>query len=151
MQQIDVSAHTTAPADAVYRLLADGSTWPTCSPIESFTLQDPGDSQPEGLGALRTFHTGRITSRERVVERVPGRRLSYIQLAGLPLRGYRANVDLEPAAGGGTDIHWRSSFTAKVPGTGWLYRRALSRFIQRCVDGLAAYAVDPAAHKSTMD
>ena len=37
-------------------------------------------------------------------------------------------------------IHWRSQFTAKVPGTGWIYRWALGKFIQRCVDGLAAHA-----------
>jgi hypothetical protein len=158
MQLIDVSSHSAASADAVYHLLADGSTWPTWSPIDSFTLDDPGqladsgDSQPEGLDAIRIFRTGRSTSRERVVERVPGRRLSYVLLAGLPLRGYRADVDLTPASGGGTDITWQSSFTAKVPGTGWLYRQALRRFIQRCADGLAAYAAAPAAApRSTTD
>jgi hypothetical protein len=34
---------------------------------------------------------------------------------------------------------------AKVPGTGWLYRRTLERFIQRCADGLAAQAASLAA------
>jgi hypothetical protein len=63
----------------------------------------------------------------------------YELLAGLPLRGYRADIDLTPADGG-TVIHWRSRFTAKVPGTGWLYRWALGRFIQRCADGLATHA-----------
>ncbi len=48
-------------------------------------------------------------------------------------------MDLTPN-GTGTDIRWRSSFTAKIPGTGWLYRRQLGRFIQRMVDGLAARA-----------
>lgn len=36
-----------------------------------------------------------------------------------------------------------SSFRPKVPGTGWLYRRVLSRFIERCARGLAAYATAP--------
>jgi hypothetical protein len=39
-----------------------------------------------------------------------------------------------------TRIRVRSRFTAKVPGTGWIYRRALTRFIQRCADGLGAHA-----------
>ena len=48
-------------------------------------------------------------------------------------------MDLTPTEGG-TVIHWRSRFTAKVPGTGPLYRWALGRFVQRCADGLAAHA-----------
>jgi hypothetical protein len=139
VQRIDVAAHSSAPPDTVYALLADGATWPVWSPIGSFALEEPGPTGPESVGAVRLFRTGRTRSRERLVELVPGRRLSYVLLSGLPLRGYRADVDLEPS-GTGTDIHWRSSFRAKVPGTGWLYRVILGRFIQRMADGLAVHA-----------
>ncbi len=37
-------------------------------------------------------------------------------------------------------IQWHSSFDPKVPGTGWLYRHQLRRFIKRLVDGLARRA-----------
>jgi hypothetical protein len=65
------------------------------------------------------------------------------------MRGYRADVDLEPKDGG-TAIRWHSTFTAKWPGTGGLLRRGLGRFIQQCVDGLAAHAaqVDDASERS---
>jgi Polyketide cyclase / dehydrase and lipid transport len=154
MQTIDVRAQSRADADTLYALLTDGASWPAWSPIGSFELERPGDSAREGLGAIRVFRTGRTNSRERLVELVPGKRLSYALLSGLPLRGYRADVDLTPK-GAGTEIRWHSTFTAKVPGTGWLYRLALGRFIQRCANGLAARgdaitsaAVhgDPAAH-----
>lgn len=138
MQTIDVTAHSRTGADTLYALLADGATWPTWSPIGSFELERPGETEREGLGAIRVFRTGRVASRERLVELVPGRRLSYVLLSGLPLRGYRADVDLTPD-GAGTTIRWRSTFSAKVLGTGWLYRLILGRFIQRCADGLAAY------------
>jgi hypothetical protein len=39
---------------------------------------------------------------------------------------------------GGTSINWHSTFRPKVPGTGWIYRRALGAFIGRTVTGLAA-------------
>jgi hypothetical protein len=139
MLKIDVTAHSSADAATLYALITNGASWPTWSPIDSFTLERAGTSTPEGVGAIRAFRTGRITSREQIAELVSGQRLSYVLLSGLPLRGYRASVDLTPTSSG-TDIHWRSSFAAKVPGTGWLYRRILSRFIQRCADGLAAYA-----------
>jgi hypothetical protein len=147
VQRIDRSARSSADATTVYSLLVDGRTWPTWSPLRSFELEAEAPGGGEGLGAIRVFRTGRTVSREEVVELVPGRRFSYALLSGLPLRNYRADVDLTPVDGG-TVIHWRSSFTPKVPGTGWIYRRALGTFIQRCVDGLAAHATTLAGQGS---
>jgi Polyketide cyclase / dehydrase and lipid transport len=139
-QQISVRARTSASPAAVYELLADGTTWPTWSPLGSFELERPGPESGESVGAIRVFRTGRVTSRERVAELVPGRRFSYELLSGLPIRDYRADVDLEPAAEGGTEIHWHSSFLPKLPGTGWLIRRRFTSFIEQCADGVAAHA-----------
>jgi len=138
-QEIDERAWSAASPETVYALLADGATWPTWSGIDSFELRSPGDTGGESLNAVRVFRTGRTTSVERLVELEPGRRLSYVLLSGLPLRDYRADVDLL-AADGGTLIRWRSTFSAKRPGTGWLYRRVLARFIRKCVEGLAEQA-----------
>jgi hypothetical protein len=140
-QVIDRSVTTDANPSAVYALLADGSTWPEWSPIGSFVLVEPGDGAPEGLGAVRLFTTGRHASRERVVVREPGEAFAYVLEAGLALRDYRAVVTLTPTPDGGTDINWRSTFRAKVLGTGWLYRRQLGEFIGETVAGLASAAV----------
>jgi hypothetical protein len=138
-QVIERTATTTAAPSAAYALLADGSTWPEWSPLGSFSLIEPGDGTPEGIGAVRLFTTGRIKSRERVVERRPGEVFSYVLEAGLPLRDYRAVITLTPT-GSGTTINWRSTFRAKIPGSGWIYRRQLGTFIGNTVDGLAAAA-----------
>jgi hypothetical protein len=140
LQVIDKMATTTGDPDTVYDLLADGSTWPTWSPLGSFELLAPGDGTPEGLGAVRLFTTGRHKSRERVVERRPGRSFAYVLEAGLALRDYKAVITLVPNADRGTTVNWRSTFTAKVPGTGGMYRRQLGAFIEQCVQGLAAAA-----------
>ncbi|TDE11509.1 SRPBCC family protein [Jiangella asiatica] len=147
MQRIDVSTTTTAPAAAVYALLRDGASWPDWSPIGSFELESPGGDGGESVGAVRVFRTGRITSRERIVELVPERRLSYVLLSGLAIKDYRADIDLTEGPGG-TTVRWSSSFRAKVPGTGWLYRRTLSDFIRKCVDGVAAKAAASAEPRS---
>ncbi len=136
---IERTAASTADPPAVYALLADGSTWPDWSPLGTFALIEPGDGSPEGVGAVRLFVTGRHKSRERVVHRRPGEAFAYVLEEGLPLRDYRADVTLTPADPG-TLIRWRSTFRAKVPGTGWLYRRELGKFIGRTVDGLARAA-----------
>jgi hypothetical protein len=136
-QVIEETVTTTADPGSVYDLLADGSTWPEWSPIDAFELIAPGEGTPEGLGAIRLFTTGRHKSRERVVTCRPGVAFAYELEKGLPLRDYRAVITLTPEAGGGTSITWRSTFRAKVPGTGGIYRRELGKFIKQMVKGLA--------------
>ena len=133
-QVIDHTATTRADPLTVYALLADGSTWPEWSPIGAFELLDPGDGSPEGLGAVRLFTTGRHRSRERVVACRPPESFSYVLEAGLAVRDYRAVVTLTPVDGG-TSINWRSTFRAKVPGTGPLYRRQLGALHQKHARG----------------
>ncbi len=138
-RHIDVTKQSQAAPNAVFGLLADGATWPNWSPIESFELEREGDPPPEGVGAVRIFRRGRTTGRDQIVEVVPDCRFAYLSLSGLPVRDYRAQIELEPAAGG-TTIRWQASFSPKVPGTGWLLERGLRRFLCECAAGLAAHA-----------
>jgi hypothetical protein len=140
MQVVEHELTTTGSPAAVYALLSDGSTWPEWSPIGSFELEKPGVGTLEGIGAVRIFTTGRIRSRERVMAAQPNELFSYTLISGLAVRDYRAVVTLRPSDSGGTVIHWRSTFKAKIPGTGWIYQRQLSAFIGRTVNGLALWA-----------
>jgi len=80
-----------------------------------------------------------VIDRTAVSGAVPGEVFSYVLESGLAIRDYKAVVTLTPAEGG-TAIRWRSTFRAKVPGTGGLYRRQLGTFIGRTLEGLAAAA-----------
>jgi hypothetical protein len=139
---------TKAPPAAVFALLVNGSTWPEWSPIGSFELVEKGNGDPEGVGAVRIFRTGRVSSKERLTIVRPNEIFSYELISGLAIRDYAAIVRLQPS-GEGTTINWRSTFRAKVPGTGWLYRRQLGRFIGLAVNGLAA-AAESAAVAGTL-
>ena len=139
-QHIDIGSTIEAPPEQIYRLLDDSSSWLRWTPIESFELLEP--ARDDGLGEVRRFRTGRVTVTERIVERIPDRRLSYVLLGGLAVTGYRADVDLEPS-GAGTALRWHTTFRAKVPGMGWVYRRALLSATQRFVDGLREEAETP--------
>ncbi len=138
-QHVAIEVHTCATVSAVYALLRDGASWPGWTSIESFQLERAGEREPEGVGAIRIFRKGRVTGRDQVAELVPDRRFSYRHLSGLPVRDYRADVDLEPTEGG-TRIRWHVSFTSTVPGTGWLWRWGIGRFVRQSARGLAAYA-----------
>jgi hypothetical protein len=138
--QVIVDEVTTkgSPA-AVFELLRDGSTWPEWSPIESFELVEAGDGETEGVGAVRIFRTGRIKSRERVITVQPNKEFGYMLVSGLAIRDYQAVVTVRPE-GAGAAIQWRSTFRAKLPGTGWIYRRQLAGFVGQVLNGLSVRA-----------
>ena len=138
-RHIEVTAHSDAAPDAVFAFLADGTTWPRWSPIESFELEREGDPAPEGPGAIRVFRRGRTVGRDQLVDVAPAERFVYASLSGLPVRDYLAEVELT-AVVGGTDVKWQATFFPKVPGTGWLLERGLRRFLRDCAAGLAAHA-----------
>lgn len=136
-QDIDICKTTPAAPSAVWSLLDDSASWPSWTPIESHLPVKPQNA--DGLGEERKFKTGRVTVHERIVERELDRRLTYTLLDGLAVRNYRAEIDLEPTSEG-TRIRWHTTFTPKVPGMGWAYRRALEKATRQFVDGLAAKA-----------
>jgi hypothetical protein len=142
VKDIDVTARSQAGADAVYDLLRSGATWPTWSGLGSFEVERHDAEGGEGVGAIRVFRTWPFTTREEIVEAVPGRRLSYVLLSGMALDNYRADVDLTPVEGG-TLIRWHSTFTAKRPWMGGFYRWFLGGFIKACAVGLAEAAARP--------
>ena len=136
----EAQATTLAGAPAVYRLLADGASWPSWTPIGRFELEAEGAEGRESAGAIRVFISGPVRSREQLVELKESELLRYTVLSGPPMRNHSARVDLSPTEGGGTRIVWHESFEPKWPGTGPLLRWFLARFVQRCADGLAAAA-----------
>ncbi len=104
------------------------------------SLLRPGQPDPDGVGALRRFSVGPVGgSREEVVAWEPPHHLGYIALRGLPVRHYRADVDLHED-GGGTVVTWRGSFDEIVPGTGPALRVLLARMTRGFAVRVCRYA-----------
>jgi hypothetical protein len=136
---IEREADSRADPATVFALLSDALTWPTWSPLGAAEIEVSSPAGPGGVGEVRRFDTGRYSSHEEVVVADAPDHFAYALLAGLPLRDYRADIRITPVADG-CHISWRSTFGAKVPGTGWIFRRRLGAFIGDVVDGLAARA-----------
>ena len=143
-KEIDVRRVIPAPPAAVFATLLDRSRWSAWSGHDAFELVRPGTTGPYDVGSVGLLRSGRRrVMREEIVEVVPDRRIGYALLAGLPLRGYRADFDLTPTTEG-TEVCWHSSFDAPA-GFGWIYVAALRRFTRRLLDGLARQVRDGAA------
>ena len=146
-QRINVTDTSLAPPDRVFALLIDTAGWPDWAPMTSGTLEQPAPGpEPEGVGAIRRFTTGRTVSVERVVAFERDRAFTYELVSGLPLRDYRADVTLTPTRDGGTEVTWHSEFRPRWVGTGWAYRFGLGRFIRDLTGRLCREA-----ERSTVD
>ena len=130
---------TSAAPEAIWSLVADVSTWTTWAPFETATLEREGRADVNGVGAVRRFKRGRFTTVEEVTEFIPSRRLAYRLLRGLPLRDYRATIDIRPEDGQ-THITWSSTFSSRIPGMGGAFRRGMSKIYAEYASGLARAA-----------
>jgi uncharacterized protein YndB with AHSA1/START domain len=141
---IVATARSTGSRHDVFRLLADSSTWPRWTPFTEVNVIEQAPGGGEGVGAVKRTRFRGMTGQERIVSLTPDRQLSYTYIKGVLgpyIRDYVAVVDLDDAGdGGGTSIRWHSTFSARFPGSGWLPRRSLQAFIQKCADGLASAA-----------
>lgn len=139
MITISADADSTAPIDVVWAALVDTRSWPTWAPQDEAWLDREGSPDPEGVGAVRRFRTGRWLVREEVVAFDPPHDFSYRLLSGLPLRDYVATVRLDERAGG-TRITWRATFRPTYPGTGPLLRRRMRLLLEDIAGALARHA-----------
>jgi uncharacterized protein YndB with AHSA1/START domain len=138
-QRVDERAHSSAPREAVWELVADPVKWAEWGPWSRVELLREGTPPPGGVHALKRMRSFPTTVTEEVTLVEPPARLVYEMRAGLPLRGYSGEITLSEASGG-TDIRWRTSFEPKLPGTGGLFQRILSGFTKRAADRLARAA-----------
>lgn len=140
MQTITVEARSAARRAEVWELLARTATWADWAGFDEAVLEREGSPEPEGIGAVRSFRTGRRVTRERVVAFEPGAHLGYELLSGVPIRDYRADVTLHETASGGTVIRWESRFRGKFPVPAAAVKPKLEEFVQATADALARAA-----------
>ena len=137
-----VEARSLATPEQVFAVLADVPRWQEWAgpvvPASSYERQ--GTDAPGGVGAIRRLGSGPLSSREEIVEYDPPRRLAYVLLNGQKRHGYRAEVELTPLPGGGTNIVWSGSFRPPLPGTGPLMLLGFRRLVGGFAHRLAARA-----------
>lgn len=137
-----VSGVAHAPPETVWSLVATTSRWPEWSGVPRAVVERQGDPPPDGVGSIRRLGAGRfVSSREETLVWDPPHHMAYTILSGLPVRGYRADVELSPGPGPGTTlVVWRGSFDAKWAGTGALVAAALRQVIGLFTRRLCAHA-----------
>lgn len=144
MPRINVSASTETPGaiDTVFALLKDSTTWPKWAPVGSCSMKSKGMADAHGIGAVRVFSTGLFSVTEEIVEVIPNRKVAYVLKSGLPLKNYRAAVDLTPMMNGGSVILWQASFEPAIPLSGWYFKMMVEGALKENVRRLSRTAAN---------
>ena len=117
MAQLHVEAEATAKAspEAVWALVSDATRYPSWGPWSDGHYEKTGEESPRGVGAVQVLRSAQrymgrhVTSVEKILEFEEDRRLAYTVIRGIPVRNYRAEVTLTPAADG-TRIRWTANW-----------------------------------------
>ena len=150
MAQLHVEAEATAQAapETVWALVSDATKYPAWGPWSDGRYEKDGDTTPHGVGAIQTLRSAqrylgrRTTSVERIIEVEDRQRLAYTVIRGIPVRNYRGEVTLTPAAGG-THIRWTADWDNTMLGR--IVWRGLRAFFPQMMAGLVAAAERDAA------
>ena len=146
MSQLRVEAEgiTSADPEAVWSLVADANGYPSWGPWNDGGYQ-PAAEGPSRKGSVQWFRYGRHTTVEEILEVDEPRRLVYTVLSGMPVRNYRAEVTLTPAAPKGTSVRWTATWDGTFMGR-MVHRRLQQIYRQVMTDLVAA-----ADHKDALD
>ena len=146
MSQLRVEAEgiTSADPEAVWSLVADANGYPSWGPWNDGGYQ-PAAEGPSRKGSIQWFRYGRHTTVEEILEVDEPRRLVYTVLRGMPVRNYRAEVTLTPAAPKGTSVRWTATWDGTFMGR-MVHRRLQQIYRQVMTDLVAA-----ADHKDALD
>ena len=146
MSQLRVEAEgiTSADPEAVWSLVADANGYPSWGPWNDGGYQ-PAAEGPSRKGSIQWFRYGRHTTVEEILEVDEPRRLVYTVLSGMPVRNYRAEVTLTPAAPKGTSVRWTATWDGTFMGR-MVHRRLQQIYRQVMTDLVAA-----ADHKDALD
>jgi hypothetical protein len=134
--RFDVFRHAAAPRPLVWALLADHGAYSNWAGIPSSELEVEGTADRDGVGAIRRLGGGPLVVREQVVAFDPPSAMAYVILSGVPVQGYRADVELIATADGGTDIRWRGAFERAPRGLGGVVGIGLRRAVVQLADRL---------------
>jgi len=139
---VSVERNGQADAETAFDLLRDATTWKRWAgpPITFSGWRDDFPADDSVVGRVRLVGTARFKTAEQITDDERPVLHGYRILAKWPVKDYRARVVLTPGPEGLLTVTWSGEFTERIPGTGILWRRYLTRFLGGLAKRLIAHA-----------
>lgn len=134
---VQVERRLGAPPEAVFEVIADHARYDRFEGVRRSELVEPGDPDPNGLGAVRWVWLGPLRFEEEITACEPPSRLDYLirEVKRLPFRHEGGSIRLTPD-GAGTHAVWTSSFEIPIPLIGGALDRIFAARLERGFGGL---------------
>ena len=142
MQTFSSSTPISAPPEVVWEVMTDHQLYSRWSPSSRVDIEVEGSPDRNGVGAVRAFRTGPVSTREEVTAFDPPHRMAYRALGmPLPVRNYRSEMVLVGSEDGKScDLHWDSWFEVVIPLTGGILRQLMASAVAKFAAGIAEEA-----------
>lgn len=139
-----IERHGRASAEKAFGLIRDAEAWAAWAgpPITYSAWKADGRSDQTVVGRTRLVGNRRFPTAEEITIDDPPRTHGYRITAEWPVRDYTSTVNFIENANGELTIRWSGQFTERIPGTGYLWRAFLQRFLGRLAERLIAHAGD---------
>jgi hypothetical protein len=137
---VERSGH--ANAETAFDLVRDATTWKDWagSPISFSGWRDVSPTDDSVVGRVRLVGTHHFKTAEQITDDERPVLHGYRILANWPVKDYRARVVLTAGTEGMLTVTWSGEFTERIPGTGILWQRYLTRFLGNLAGRLIAHA-----------
>lgn len=125
-----------APPETVFEVLTDHRRYSDLTPLRKSVLEREGDTDPNGVGAIRKLTAVGPPMREEVIAYEAPSRFSYTVLSGLPVRDHVGTVELTPSSGG-TKMVYAVKTQPTLPVVGFAVVAAVKQGIKGLIGGVA--------------
>jgi uncharacterized protein YndB with AHSA1/START domain len=125
-----------APPETVFEVLTDHRRYSELTPLRKSELEREGESDVNGVGAIRKLTAVGPPMREEVIAFEAPSRFSYTVLSGLPVRDHVGTVELT-AGGTGTKMVYAVRTQPTLPVLGFAVVAAVKQAIKGLIDGVA--------------
>lgn len=125
-----------ASPEVVFDVLTDHRRYAEITPLRKAELEREGETEPNGVGAIRVLTVVGPPMREEVIAYERPNRFAYKILSGLPVRDHVGTVELQPS-GAGTEVTYAIKTTPTIPLAGPVFMLGLKKAIRDLLGGVA--------------
>ena len=115
MASFTLNHEIAAPPETVFEVLTDHRRYSELTPLRKSVLEREGETDPNGVGAIRKLTAVGPPMREEVIAYEAPSRFSYTVLSGLPVRDHVGTVELTPSGGGTKIAKLETGLEIRVP------------------------------------
>lgn len=136
MASFTLTREIAASPETVFAVITDHQRYAEMTPLRKSELEREGETDPNGVGAIRRLTAVGPPMREEVIAFEAPSRFSYTVLSGLPVRNHVGTVELS-AENGGTRMVYAVRTQPTLPVVGFAVVAAIKQAIKGLIDGVA--------------